>query len=414
MSSLFRPESLDAPMRRIEGEVLLWMPAPWKALVLASAGALLVGLGAAAATSFTRKETVSGWIVPDGGLIKMTARQGGVVQAVLVQEGQWVAANAPLARIRLTEQVDGDDAGAEIEHQGDAQLRAVQDQTAANLDRIDIETLGLQQQARDLTRQRQEAEVALATVVARQGLAQADLERTSRLTASGFVSPAYVDAKKAALLAAQRDVSTARSTILALDDRLNDARAKLAAKPRERDAEQTSGWARSAQLGAELTRARADHGYELNSPLAGRVGVLPVAAGQPLAAGATVMTITPAGGRLQAEVFVPSRAAGFIRPGQVVSLRYQAFPYQKFGVAHGHIASVSRTVLSPSDVQMPGAAFAEPVFRVRVTLDREFVDAYGDHIALQPGMLLAADIAVERRTLMEWLLDPLYAVGRRT
>ncbi len=42
------------------------------------------------------------------------------------------------------------------------------------------------------------------------------------------------------------------------------------------------------------------------------------------------------------------------------------------------------------------------------------MDAYGDAIPLQPGMLLAADIVFDRRSLIEWLFDPIYAVARRT
>ena len=55
----------------------------------------------------------------------------------------------------------------------------------------------------------------------------------------------------------------------------------------------------------------------------------------------------------------------------------------------------------------------EPVFRVRVRLSQNAVSAYGEQMPLQPGMLLAADVIVDKRSLLEWLLDPLYAAGRR-
>ena len=93
---------------------------------------------------------------------------------------------------------------------------------------------------------------------------------------------------------------------------------------------------------------------------------------------------------------------------------YQAFPHQKFGTGRGVVTSVSRTVLAPSEVSLPGIQVQEPVFRVRVRLARESVDAYGEALALQPGMLLTADVVIDRRTLVEWLLDPLYAAGRRS
>jgi membrane fusion protein len=126
----------------------------------------------------------------------------------------------------------------------------------------------------------------------------------------------------------------------------------------------------------------------------------------------TVAAIVPAGSRLQAELFVPSRAAGFIRPGQEVRLMYDAFPHQTFGASIGRVAEISRTVLAPSEVTS-GLELREPVFRVRVNLDREEVEAYGEHIPLQAGMSLRADLIIDRRTLIEWLLDPVYAAARR-
>ena len=92
---------------------------------------------------------------------------------------------------------------------------------------------------------------------------------------------------------------------------------------------------------------------------------------------------------------------------------YQAYPFQKFGAGDGVVTSVSRTVLAPAEVAIPGLQVAEPVFRVRVRLARDSVEAYGDRLPLQAGMLLSADVVIDRRSLLEWLLDPLYAAGRR-
>lgn len=55
----------------------------------------------------------------------------------------------------------------------------------------------------------------------------------------------------------------------------------------------------------------------------------------------------PGDGRLEAELLVSSRAIGFIEPGDRVLLRYQAYPYQKFGHHLGEVARISRSALSP-------------------------------------------------------------------
>jgi len=59
-----------------------------------------------------------------------------------------------------------------------------------------------------------------------------------------------------------------------------------------------------------------------------------------------------------------------------------------------------------SDVSIP-IEIKEPFYKVTVALDRPDIDAYGESMPLQPGMLLKADIILERRSLMDWLLTPL-------
>jgi hypothetical protein len=59
------------------------------------------------------------------------------------------------------------------------------------------------------------------------------------------------------------------------------------------------------------------------------------------------------------------------------------------------VRSVSSTVLGPTEISIPGINVQEPVFRVRVSLDRDYVEAYGARIPMQAGMLLSADIVFD-------------------
>jgi membrane fusion protein len=128
--------------------------------------------------------------------------------------------------------------------------------------------------------------------------------------------------------------------------------------------------------------------------------------------------IIPAGSQLEAELYVPSRSAGFLKPGMNVLLRYQGYPYQKFGQSRGTVREVSRTAMRPEELSLPGAtlpagATAEPLYRVRVRLDRQTVAAYGVPQALKSGEILDASILLETRRLYEWVLEPLYTITGR-
>jgi membrane fusion protein len=120
------------------------------------------------------------------------------------------------------------------------------------------------------------------------------------------------------------------------------------------------------------------------------------------------LEIVPLDSTLQAELFFPTRAFGFVRPGQRVRMLYDAFPYQKFGTYRGSVAKVSRTILTGNDATGP-ITLKEPAYRVTVALERPDIDAYGLKMPLQSGMLLKADVVLEQRSLMRWLLDPVFS-----
>lgn len=140
--------------------------------------------------------------------------------------------------------------------------------------------------------------------------------------------------------------------------------------------------------------------------------------GQAVVTNQTLASLLPSGTVLQAELYAPSRAAGFIKPGMAVLLRYQAFAYQKFGQQHGRVREVSSTAMSPEDMALPGATMTtggtgQPLYRVRVDLERQAVTAYGIPQPLKSGMLLDASVLLEKRRLYEWVLEPLYTVTGR-
>ena len=128
------------------------------------------------------------------------------------------------------------------------------------------------------------------------------------------------------------------------------------------------------------------------------------------------MTVLPDGSSLEAHLLVPSNAIGFVAPGDRVKLRYQAFPYQKFGQGEGEVLRVSRSALSPGELSALalGREGAEPLYRVVVGLKRQSVLAYGKEEPLKPGMLVEADVLGETRKLWEWVMEPLFSVAGRS
>jgi len=190
------------------------------------------------------------------------------------------------------------------------------------------------------------------------------------------------------------------------------ARAELARIAADSAAEVNSALSAGETLAQQRARLQGERAYVLTAPIAGRVAALQTAAGRTVDASVPLMEILPEGSALQALIYAPTRAIGFVRPGQEVRLLYDAFPYQRFGSFSGRIVSVSRVVIDPRQLAAP-LAIEEPVYRVEVAPDAQGVAAFGEHMPLQPGMTLTANIILERRSFLDWLLAPVRAVLRR-
>jgi membrane fusion protein len=164
--------------------------------------------------------------------------------------------------------------------------------------------------------------------------------------------------------------------------------------------------AAAEQRMAEINGRRA---YVLRAPAAGRVSTMQATVGQFADPRRLQMEVVPSDRVLEAQLFVPARAIGFVTTGQPVRILYDAFPYQQFGTYHGRITNVSQTILNANDASGP-IGLKEPAYRVTATLDRQDIDASGKKVSLQADMLLRADIILEKRSLMNWFLDPLLSV----
>jgi membrane fusion protein len=254
----------------------------------------------------------------------------------------------------------------------------------------------------------------------RLALAQAALDRMKSLQNENFVSEAQVKARtedvlgiRAQLQSVQRQRAEHERQIGVLDAQRREIPLQLAARQGEIERD-------VAALSQASAENAARQGLVVRAPQDGMVTAVLVQPGHAVTPSAALASLLPTDATLQAQLFAPSSAVGFLRPDQPVQLRYQAFPFQKFGHAQGAVMQVSRTPLQGSELAglpLPEALralpTAEPLYRVTVRLDRQSMQTYGQAQPLVPGMQLDADVLLERRRLIEWLFEPLLGVAGR-
>lgn len=163
-----------------------------------------------------------------------------------------------------------------------------------------------------------------------------------------------------------------------------------------------------AQLESSLADLSVQDGYVVRAPISGTLVSLNLRKGEAANPNAPIASIAPQNSKIVAELLVPTRAAGFVKQGDDVRIMIDAFPYQKFGVIKATVEDITRSAFRPGEIYSP-FDFKEPVYRIRALLPANKIKTYDKFTELQSGMTLKADIITDRRSFLEWILDPLFA-----
>ncbi len=412
--SLFREEAVRGQQQQWLGGLRLVTPLRAQLLIAVACAIAVAIIAFALLGSYTRRVTASGSLVPATGLLTLTAAMSGRIQRMMVREDQSVRAGQLLVVIANERSSLAGETGQVVLTQMRTQRARLDDEIAQAQRLGQAQTDSLQQRSALL--QAQIAALRQRRVLAQQQAQQSDelLRRIAPLGAKGFVSAFEIARQRSQALDAQTQVKTADQQLLELRVQLAAARDQRQQLPITLASQRSVLERQRDGLDQAIAQAEAERASVLRAPRDGRITSVLAVVGQPVAAGQAMLALAPAGAPLEADLLLPSAAVGFVQPGQRVALRLAAFPYQKFGLLAATVTRVGQSALTPGETALllGGQAPQTPLYRVRARLDAQTVLAYGKPAALLPGMTLDADLLLERRSLLEWVFEPLYGFTR--
>jgi hemolysin D len=121
--------------------------------------------------------------------------------------------------------------------------------------------------------------------------------------------------------------------------------------------------------------------------------------GEVLQPGQNMAEIAPKAMPIVLSTLIPSRQAGFIKVGMAVKVKLDAYPYQDYGILPGRVVS-----LSPDSKPVEGMG---EVYRLDVSLNKDFINVRGHKTILQPGQTATAEIITRHRRILDVLVDPI-------
>ena len=413
--TLFRQQALASHKPKWMGEIVLIRPVSFTFLTLfavALAGLICVFF---AWGSYTKRSTVTGQLTPDTGLLKIYVPQPGIVLEKHVTEGQAVRSGDILyvlsserhssrigdTQAAISNQVELRQASLRDEMHKTRSLQ--QEERAGLIKKIDALKNELMQLASQIEGQGARVKLSEDTVARYQGLMEQD-----------YISKEQLQLKQEELLDQTARLQSLGRDRISIGRELSAQQSELAGLSLKHQNQIAQIERLLSSTGQELTESEAKRRLVITATQAGVATTVIAEVGQSVDGNRPLVSIVPNGANLRADLYAPSRAIGFVKPGDKVLIRYQAYPYQKFGHQQGEVETVAKTALPTTELNgLPTAQSGnsgEPLYRVSVKLAAQSVNAYGKPQALQAGMLLDADVLQEQRRLYEWVLEPLYSL----
>jgi HlyD family secretion protein len=422
-----------------DADELVQRPHGYTASVTVRALVLMLVLAILWAT-FSRTDTVvvaRGKLVTSTPNIVLQASETARIEVIHVKEGQIVKrgdilvtldptfAMADAAQVqtklhdlqaqeeRLKEELSGQDASA-----GSSDMNAMQRKLAlekkanyvAQLQRMAANTARLEAMLETNTRDVSSQEARVKSLNEIEAMDE-------RLEAQGMVAQMTVLEQRERRQDAERGLIVSRSKDAELRREIDSAHAEVAAFKsdwRERTMQELVTVSSDRDQTAELER-KAERRSQLIALSAPKDGiVLEIGnrtVGSVIREAEPVLTLVPLGDELEVEVEIPSEDIGFVKVGERVMVKVDAFPFQKYGMLRGSVVTLSEDAFVNSASGL-GDRMPSAYYRARIRLSDRGPGDLAKSTRLLPGMNLSAELVAGSRTVMSYILYPMMKAAK--
>jgi len=394
----------------------------WAGMIFCGSFALWAWLGEVQETSHA-----TGRLVPQGEVYKLQPTTSGEVVRILVKEGQYVTKG------QLILELDPRLAQADVEqlqHSLEAnQSKLNQIQTLIYQTELQTKTQRAIAQAQIQAKNAQlaEAQANIATqqaVLAHLGVAQdayrQRIERLQPLVEEGALPQEHLFEVEQEERDRQRLFIESQGTLVQsqatrqrfqaelLENEASAHHSELSNQERlqqlKLDATELAAKIQTTQSQLKTAQTHLQQSY-LRAPVAGVVSTLNIDnVGEVVQPGQTIAEVAPENTPLVLSAALPNREAGFVKPGMPVQVKFDAFPFQDYGIATGTLVAISPDTILDERLG--------PIYQVEVTLDQTQMANKNQVIALQAGQTATAEIVVRKRRIIDILLSPFHKLQK--
>ncbi|NUW70842.1 efflux RND transporter periplasmic adaptor subunit [Vibrio coralliilyticus] len=407
---LFRDEAIESKRSRITGNIIIIQPISIYISSLIAFLIIALVIIFLTQSEYSRKEKVKGYLIPEKGLVKVFSDRQGVVEELYVRESDHVTAGQPLVKVKNSQSLaTGIELSDALSKEVSKQILTLQVELETSEQMFQNDRTRLKRQIVQLNQSLSSVQKAGTTNKKRLAIKEDQYLKNLKLFEKNYISNAQLSLIQEEYLEVleindrfEREMATIRVELSSLESDMESL-------PEKRLIKRALLERQISELKTKQFELENQYEFVKMAPESGVVTAIRPSLGMRINNQSPILSIIPMNSPLEIELLLPTRSAGFVQIGDSVKIRFDAFPYQKFGLVSGSIINVDKALILPTDKVLP-IKIEEAMYRVRATLAQQSVTAYGKTFPLKVGMIADVDIILEKRTLLEWLLDPIYAL----
>lgn len=407
---MFRKEVFEAKNKRLFGSVIITQPTSIYLGVVSFVVLFVVVSFYLSHYHYARKETVKGYLNPQSGVVRVYLHRSGVIGDLFVEEGTKVRTGDRLAKIVNSQSLaSGSELSEELSLELEVQKSILKDELKALNILKENDFNILREQVSKLKESHSILKNMRETIVDKYSFKKESYLSGKNLFEKGYLSKNSLFSLKEDYFDAKESVERIKNDISKLELDIYKYQSKILSHPNDWKLKLSSIKRNISVINSQILEIESRHEFIEKAPESGVVTSIQANVGSKLDFDTPLLSIIPIDSPLEMVMLIPTRSSGFIKVGDDVNIRFDAFPYQKFGMLKAKVVKIDKDLLLPKDAKVPVTVF-EATYQVRAKLSQQFITAYGKKFPLKVGMIGEADIILENRSLLDWLLEPIYSI----
>jgi hemolysin D len=386
--------------------------------------------------AFSRVDEVGvaqGRLEPKGKTIRLDAPVAGTVSAIRVQEGQVVQRGLPLMELQ-SDVVNADLQQAQTKLEGllnrRTQLMAIKSQLESSLSTAQqqVRAQAVSQQATidKVQKQQNSLQDSLSLIQSLLEKDRSKVEQLGRLSVQGAIPRSQAEDAERIMIQNSQQLQKTQTDIQQAQAEVQKQRSEYERILRDGELSISDKTKQVKELQSQIIDAQSEAGQTKNlikslqyqrqqrvlySPADGTLFQLQVQhPGAVVQPGQIVAQIAPKTARLVLRARMEDKQTGFLKVGMPAKLKFDAYPFQDYGIQTGRIVWIAPTSSQPPPTSNPEnkpvAANMPSSFEVEIELDRASIEVQGKAIALKAGQTATAEVITRQRRVLDLFLDP--------